>query len=477
MYDPHNRTVLIVNRNPLLGRALSSNLATLRYESFNAQNNVEASAIVLNFKVKAIIYNLSEDIQGFVSYCESVARSDCDQIPVIVIAEHVDREMVLMLQKYRVRELLTRPFTVERLGQALERQINGDRLENNKRHGHILVVEDFTITAKSIETLLMSHGYPVVLARSAEQAYDLLLRTRPEIVLLDIGLPGMNGLEFVKLLRDKQMDIPFAVISGSNDPDVWSQVRKHGSLQNFPKPVDHTKLIGFLRGFLTREGIDSPSERPQCDYQILVAMGDERAGQVLCDALHANRITYKLANDGYQALAELALQPKIAVLDVVLRGLDGVELIRRMRNQHPNGWLTHIILLVEEIDDSVRQEVLEMGAQDALGKPIQINSFIAKVNALIGGEALITVEEYVQTFSDSIRRMPSPNSKHFFAEARRIGHDLLGSGVMFSDDLSKLGKQLEILAIQNDQNGVVTHIEKISTALSQLVRKSASSVR
>ena len=79
--------------------------------------------------------------------------------------------------------------------------------------GNILLVEDNTLLRRSLAFNLEKAGYKVTSTATAEAALDIMPRERPDIILLDISLPGMNGLEALPLFR-KEVDVPIIFITG-----------------------------------------------------------------------------------------------------------------------------------------------------------------------------------------------------------------------------------------------------------------------
>ena len=71
---------------------------------------------------------------------------------------------------------------------------------------HILVTDDDSLLRRSLALQLEQTGYRISTAASAEDGLAIALRDRPDLVLLDVGLPGMDGLEAVQ--QFKRLDIP-----------------------------------------------------------------------------------------------------------------------------------------------------------------------------------------------------------------------------------------------------------------------------
>ncbi|MGZ3628885.1 MAG: response regulator transcription factor, partial [Ktedonobacteraceae bacterium] len=82
----------------------------------------------------------------------------------------------------------------------------------NKSGAHILVVDDEIEIVRALRRSLTAHGYKVFTASSGEEAFELTSRHRPDLILLDLLLPGMSGLEVCRRMR-AESNIPIIVLS------------------------------------------------------------------------------------------------------------------------------------------------------------------------------------------------------------------------------------------------------------------------
>src|SRR5438552_10380918 len=85
----------------------------------------------------------------------------------------------------------------------------------SKRKASILIVDDESEILRALQRSLVAHGYDVFTANSGEKALETLELHPLNLMLLDLGLPGMSGLEICKRVREKS-DLPIIVISVKN---------------------------------------------------------------------------------------------------------------------------------------------------------------------------------------------------------------------------------------------------------------------
>jgi two-component system KDP operon response regulator KdpE len=82
----------------------------------------------------------------------------------------------------------------------------------SKRGARILVVDDEVEIMRALQRSLAAHGYEVFVAKNGEEALEEVTRHRPDLILLDLGLPGISGLEVCKKVRESS-NLPIIVLS------------------------------------------------------------------------------------------------------------------------------------------------------------------------------------------------------------------------------------------------------------------------
>ena len=109
----------------------------------------------------------------------------------------------------------------------------------------ILVADDDPYIQEALQDRLETLGYRVSLAADGQQALELLEHQGPQLVLLDIEMPGMKGLDVLKEIRRKEMDIPVIMITAYGSIDLAVQAMKEGAYDFIPKPFDpgHVALV------------------------------------------------------------------------------------------------------------------------------------------------------------------------------------------------------------------------------------------
>jgi hypothetical protein len=111
--------------------------------------------------------------------------------------------------------------------------------------GIVLIVDDERIITELIRAYLEAEGYQVAVAFSGEEAVDSAPLVMPDIVLLDMNLQGINGIECLSLLQsmDCMYGVPVLFLSGLSDPNTRLEALRHGAVDFITKPFKKDELI------------------------------------------------------------------------------------------------------------------------------------------------------------------------------------------------------------------------------------------
>jgi CheY-like chemotaxis protein len=115
----------------------------------------------------------------------------------------------------------------------------------------VLIVDDYKDSAKSMTMLLGLSGYETEAAESGESALLAVGRNWPNAVLLDIGMPGMDGFEVARRIKEMAVGraMPaFIAISGYHESALSERFRDEGFCRCLLKPADRSELVQILEG-------------------------------------------------------------------------------------------------------------------------------------------------------------------------------------------------------------------------------------
>ncbi len=102
----------------------------------------------------------------------------------------------------------------------------------------ILIIDDEHSIRETLEMFLREKGYEVVTSKDGEEGLRLIQRERPDIVILDIRLPGMDGLEVLRRIKEKEEGIHVIMITAYHDTETTKHAMNLGAYEYIHKPID-----------------------------------------------------------------------------------------------------------------------------------------------------------------------------------------------------------------------------------------------
>ena len=194
----------------------------------------------------------------------------------------------------------------------------------------VLLVDDDTSLLETLGDFLAYEGYEVVAATSAEQALTKLRPQPPDIVILDMSMPGMGGIGFLDRITNADGSTSFPVLvltARASMAGYFANKQIDGFLA---KPCTQADLLAEVGRILFLRGGDAP--RTAATLPVLLAEGDPACRDALARALEEAGCNVKTCATGPDALeAVVATRPAVIVLRLELPGMSADELCRLLQ--------------------------------------------------------------------------------------------------------------------------------------------------
>jgi DNA-binding NtrC family response regulator len=227
----------------------------------------------------------------------------------------------------------------------------------------ILVVDDESSLLMTLSANLELAGYEVLEAPDGATALALLEQKPVDLVLSDIRMPGMNGVELFHRIRELHPDMPVVLMTAFAVEDLVAEAIQDGAFTVLSKPFDIDQLVQML-AVAVRHPI------------VLVVDDVVQVAESTADALRASGLRAEAVFDGQAALEVVRKgTADVCVVDLVMPGMDGAELIDRIRAVAPG--VVCIVVSGCDVPDLIRKAAAH--AQRFLRKPVKAAELVDAV--------------------------------------------------------------------------------------------------
>ncbi len=247
----------------------------------------------------------------------------------------------------------------------------------------ILVVDDNPTNLKLVSDVLECEGYEILKAIDAEEAERLVNQHRPELVLIDIALPGMDGLTLTRKLKaqEKTKDVVIVALTAFAMKGDEQKARDAGCDGYITKPIDTRALPALVAGYLPRLELKAT----KLAFKILViedTPSELKLAQIVLSCAGHNVSVAEAAEQALQAVKRN--KPQIILLDLHLPDIDGLALARTLKAD-PETRDIHIVAITSFPERFSKAEVLAAGCDAYLTKPISTRRLPRQIEEVITG--------------------------------------------------------------------------------------------
>jgi CheY-like chemotaxis protein len=236
----------------------------------------------------------------------------------------------------------------------------------------VLLVDDDIDICANMADILADLGYAVDVAHEGTAALELVRRRPYDVALLDLKMPGMDGVSLCREIRRVRSGTVALLVTAYAGGDVARDALDAGVWQVLSKPVDFPRLIGLIE-----EATGQPL--------VLVVDDDPDLCANLRDLLHGRGYRVCIAHDEDEAVDRLRETTRVVLLDLRLAGGDGGVVFRRVREINP---VVRVVLITgypEEMGPLAERLNIE-GADDLLPKPLDISRLLEALRRLAARE-------------------------------------------------------------------------------------------
>lgn len=281
------------------------------------------------------------------------------------------------------------------------KNINPPADEKEDKKTKILLIEDEEALVDLLLAKLKKENYEAKAARNGEEGYAMVNSWKPDLVLLDIVMPKMDGYEVLEKLNEDGNKTPVIVISNSGQPVEIEKTKRLGAVDHLIKtefsPLDVlTKIKDCLDngGHPAKSYAEGAAIIPKKDdaakslgIKVLLVEDDAFLREICSKKLVKEGFTVYEAIDGEQTLDNIeGVMPDIVLLDIILPAIDGFQILHQIRH-HKNSRVAGIpVIMLSNLgqDDDIKK-AMDMKANDYLVKAhFTTEEIVEKIKKLLG---------------------------------------------------------------------------------------------
>ncbi len=372
--------ILIVEDDPVFARILAEMIRRKGYRVLAAADGESGLALARQFRPGGMLLDVMlPGMDGWTVLDRMKADPLLSAIPVHFISATDDVERGLDAGAIG---FLTKPVTKVALIEAFDRLLRKAPVGGTRR---VLLIDDSATSRHAMRSLLTETGVELVDAASGEEALALIGASAFDCIVLDLGLPGMSGYEFLER-ASQVMSLPPVVIHSGHDlsREENLKLRQYTDSIVIKGARSPERLFDEVSLFLHSIRPAAPTPR-EVDTglngrTVLVVDDDMRNIFALSKALRSKGLKVLMAQDGHKALRQIAdnADIELVLMDIMMPGMDGYETMREIRKQ-PELVALPVIALTAKAMRGDREKCLECGANDYLSKPIDVDKLLSMV--------------------------------------------------------------------------------------------------
>lgn len=237
----------------------------------------------------------------------------------------------------------------------------------------IMVVDDDRRMVKTICDILKVKGYAPQEAFSGEEAVEKVTADCPDCVLMDLKMPGIDGVEALHLIKVVAPDLPVVLMSAFATAEQEAEAKRQGAYAVLTKPIDLQLLLSFL-SLLRKE------------ESILVVDDDPDFCRTMRDILQNKGYKVETEMEAANVLDRMESDYKLAVLlDLKLGTADGIDVLAEIRARYPS----KPVVLVTGYGEAMAANIArgeKIGAYTSLYKPFQVEKLITIIEEISLGK-------------------------------------------------------------------------------------------
>ena len=238
--------------------------------------------------------------------------------------------------------------------------------------GRILVIDNEADSLRNIRARLESWGFDVETALSGKRGVEIASRMKPDLVLLDVDMPEMDGISAFQLIRKANEKVPVILLADYVREDWVNEAKKLGVSAFLPKGHEFNKALVLIKKCMRDEG-------KRHKKRILIVDDEPEICEALKIRIESSGYEVIAAKDGDEALKKIReMGPDLIVLDIMLPKMSGFKVCRMIKFDSRFKKIP-VIMLTGKVEKEDKVLGMQSGAEEYITKPFSDDDLMAKI--------------------------------------------------------------------------------------------------
>ena len=237
--------VLVIDDDPIMLRVASASLTKAGHEVVQMSLGSDAvKALEKGERVDLIVSDIMmPGMDGFDVLKAVKSDKRTSHLPVLLCSCLSDQSSVVKGIKLGAAGYIAKPYQPNNLATKVK-EILGEMM------AAVLIVDDEEVLRNLMVRILTNNGYRAISTESGEKALEIIKNQSMALVITDIVMPGMSGIELVKSIKTDKTDLPVLVMTGHGTNNSKSEAISSGADGYITKPFQNTKIISEVQRIL-----------------------------------------------------------------------------------------------------------------------------------------------------------------------------------------------------------------------------------
>ena len=234
----------------------------------------------------------------------------------------------------------------------------------------ILIVDDNPDMLNILQVHLRMNGYDTIQATNGREAVDIATAQLPNLIVMDIMMPQMNGLQAARLIREnpKTCSIPMLAATAKMSHADSQECLESGFNDHIAKPFTAMQLTSHIEKLIKKK-------------KILIVDDNDDLNKIVQMSLMDSYETLS-AKNGEEAVGLAVMEvPDLIIMDLMMYEVNGLEAIRLIR-QNPKTRSIPIIVITAGLSDTIEDECFRIGCNDFIAKPFTYEQLAPRIEKL-----------------------------------------------------------------------------------------------